>query len=92
MRHRIRDVINTLAELGAELAHDLWYAHQARRLGIPALEQRVTELERHLSQADLRPRARPIRELKNEVRSEPVEDVHAMLDRAEHELRRRGRS
>lgn len=49
MRHRIRDVVNTVLELGAELVHDLWWAHGRRKLGIPPLEERVLELERQLA-------------------------------------------
>lgn len=45
MRHRIRDALNTILEVGAELAHDLLWNHVRRRSGMTALEQRVAELE-----------------------------------------------
>jgi len=69
MRHRIRDITNAVIEVGAELAWDLLWRHVARRTGHTALEaevrmdvsllnERVDRLERHISQAELRPRAR----------------------------------
>jgi len=58
---RIRDIANTVIEVGAELAWDLIYQHIARRTGVTRLVQRVDALERHISQAELRPRGFPRR-------------------------------